>query len=103
MKLKKIIKELEECKFECEAGYLENSIAFIELKKIMATYCVKDNIICELVETVEILGGMSDILCIVNSYNDTQTDEEILEALIQWNQIYSKKRQDGKFSPIYKK
>lgn len=33
MELKEIIEQLESCKFECEAGPLENNTAFIELKK----------------------------------------------------------------------
>ena len=61
----------------------------------------KDLIISELAKVVETLGGMSDILCIVGSYNDTQTDEETLDSLIEWNEHYSKFRNPDKFSHIY--
>ncbi len=34
MNLKEIVEQLEWCRFECEAGPLENNTAFIELKKL---------------------------------------------------------------------
>jgi hypothetical protein len=34
MTLKEIVKQLEACKFKCEAGSLETNVAFIELKKM---------------------------------------------------------------------
>lgn len=33
MTLRDILEQLELCKFECEGGYLENNIAYQELKK----------------------------------------------------------------------
>lgn len=33
MNLKEIVEQLESCNYECEAGPLENNVAFIELKK----------------------------------------------------------------------
>jgi hypothetical protein len=33
-KLKEIIKQLESCGYTCEAGPLENNVAFIELKSL---------------------------------------------------------------------
>lgn len=33
MELKEIIEQLESCKFECQAGPLENNTAFIALKE----------------------------------------------------------------------
>lgn len=34
MNLKQIVEQLESCNFECEAGPLENNVAFIELKRM---------------------------------------------------------------------
>ena len=34
MTLKEIVEQLELCGFECEAGPLENNVAFIELKEM---------------------------------------------------------------------
>jgi hypothetical protein len=34
MTLQEIIEQLESCHYECEAGTLENNVAFIELKRI---------------------------------------------------------------------
>lgn len=33
-KLKEIVEQLESCKYECQAGPLENNVAFIELKEL---------------------------------------------------------------------
>ena len=41
-------------------------------KDIVECLDCKDKIIKELYKTIEILGGMSDILSIIGSYNDTQ-------------------------------
>jgi len=62
---------------------------------------IKDEIIFELAKSIDILGGMSDILCIVGSYNDTQTHLEILTSLKDWNNAYSKFKNSEEFSPIY--
>jgi hypothetical protein len=35
MTLQEIIEQLESCNYECEAGRLENNVAFIELKKVL--------------------------------------------------------------------
>jgi len=34
---------------------------------------------------IQHFGGKSDILAIIGSYGDTQTDAQILEMLTQWN------------------
>ncbi|WP_342512262.1 hypothetical protein MKY34_16785 [Sporosarcina sp. FSL K6-1522] len=34
MELRKIVKVLESCRYECEAGPLENNTAFIALKEL---------------------------------------------------------------------
>ncbi|MED4411023.1 MULTISPECIES: hypothetical protein [Bacillus subtilis group] len=34
MKLSEIVDQLKACGFECEAGPLENNVAFVELEKI---------------------------------------------------------------------
>ena len=44
-------------------------------------------IICELSKAIKKLGGKSDILAIIDSYGDTQTDEQILEMLEHWNHL----------------
>jgi hypothetical protein len=33
-KLKEIIEQLESCNYTCEAGPIENNVAFIELKEL---------------------------------------------------------------------
>jgi len=62
---------------------------------------IKDKIIHELSKVIETLGGMSDILCVVGSYGDTQSNSETLESLIEWNKIYLPQKKDGKYSLIY--
>ena len=64
---------------------------------------IKDKIIFELAKSIEILGGMSDILCIVCSYSDTMSNSEALKNLKDWNNVYSKFKLNDEFSPIYKR
>ena len=59
-------------------------------RKEYPTTNYKHRIIKEFYKTIEILGGMSDILSIIGSYSDTLSDKEILDELKAWNKIYSK-------------
>ncbi len=45
-------------------------------------------IFTEMIKTITILGAQSDLLCIVCSFGDTLTDEEVLEMLRDWNSIH---------------
>lgn len=51
------------------------------LSALSSTYQIKD----ELYQACEHLGAKSDLLCIIGSWGDTMTDEEILEDLRVWN------------------
>jgi len=44
----------------------------------------KDRIIFAFAEVVKMLGGLSDIQAIANSYKDTVEDHEVLEQLRGW-------------------
>jgi hypothetical protein len=46
MTLKEIVKELELCNFECEAGPLRNHVAFQSLKEIAEKDCRNIGCIC---------------------------------------------------------
>lgn len=48
---------------------------------------IKDKIILELTKVIRKQGAMSDLLCIVCSYGDTLSDQEVLEQLQEWNRI----------------
>lgn len=39
----------------------------------------------EIAKAVHLLGGQSDILCIIGSYKDTLPDADILQMLKEWN------------------
>ena len=43
----------------------------------------------ELIRTINILSNQSDLSCIVNSFNDTLTDVEVLNQLQVWNSTNS--------------
>ena len=40
----------------------------------------------ELYRAIEVLGGSPDLLSIVGSYGDTLLDQEILDALVSYNE-----------------
>jgi len=46
---------------------------------------IKNKIIYQLYSTVEILGGKSDILSILGSFDDTLSDEDVLDEIKVWN------------------
>lgn len=46
---------------------------------------IRDEIISELTQAIKHLGAQSDLLACVNSYGDTQSDEDTLEQLKAWN------------------
>ncbi len=47
----------------------------------------EQELISELIKTISILSGQSDLISIVNSYGDTLADEEFLIQLKEWNII----------------
>ncbi|MFI0849244.1 hypothetical protein [Mesorhizobium sp. IMUNJ 23232] len=50
---------------------------------------IKAAIGLEFYEAARKLGAKSDLLSIIGSYGDTLQDEEVLEALRDWNAAYS--------------
>jgi hypothetical protein len=54
----------------------------------MADGSTKAKIAHELYEAVRKLGAKSDLLSIIGSFGDTLNDEEVLEALRDWNHNY---------------
>lgn len=48
---------------------------------------MKAAIAAELVEALRKLGAKSDLLGLVGSYGDSQSDERVLEALRRWNKV----------------
>jgi hypothetical protein len=54
---------------------------------------IKAQIGLELYEAARKLGAKSDLLSIIGSYGDTLSDQEVLDALRQWNEAYP--AQDG--------
>ena len=50
---------------------------------------IKNNLISELIKTIVILNPKSDLLSIVCSYGDTQTDKDTLKDLEVWNNANS--------------
>lgn len=48
----------------------------------------KSRIAGELHEAARKLGAKSDLLSIIGSYGDTLNDDEVLDALRQWNEAY---------------
>jgi len=51
---------------------------------------IKEQIIYELYRTVELLGGESDILSILGSFNDTMVDVDVLDEIKYWNECNNK-------------
>ncbi len=47
-------------------------------------------VLSELIKTVNILSDQSDLSCIVNSFDDTLTDEEIFVQIQEWNNANSR-------------
>jgi hypothetical protein len=48
----------------------------------------------ELYEALQKLGAKSDLLGLVGSYGDTLEDEEILDGLRKWNDLYAHAERD---------
>jgi hypothetical protein len=53
---------------------------------------LKAQIALELYAAIQQLGGKSDLLRIVGSYGDTLSDDEVLDALRQWNAAHQTKQ-----------
>lgn len=47
---------------------------------------MNEEIINEIIKSISLLGGKSDLIGSLASWNDTQTDEETLSNLKLWNQ-----------------
>lgn len=50
---------------------------------------VKNEVFSEMIKAMVSLGAQSDLLCIVCSFGDTMGDDEVLEALREWNTLHS--------------
>jgi hypothetical protein len=53
---------------------------------------IKRQIIEEIATSIAILGGNSDVLGIVSSIGDSQTDEDVLTMLKHWNKTELKNK-----------
>jgi len=58
---------------------------------------IESAIFNEILKTIEILGGQSDLLCILGSFQDSLSDEEVLAELKIWNRVHT--TSDNKSDP----
>jgi hypothetical protein len=79
--LRKIIEQLELCKFSCEGGALEHNSAFIELRRVASDFrYIADCLANEWIET----GIRRSRICVAQDDIDGEIGERKIYVSIEW-------------------